>query len=69
MPVIVDMRCPLDRRRLFGKLKVREPFSVTSENLLEFACAICRKRTGAEQVFHRFDMAGRHVETEVVNSR
>lgn len=68
MPHMVDMRCPLDHRRLFGKLRVTDPYTVTSENLMEFACAPCRKRTNAIQVLHRFDFAGRHVETIVVKS-
>jgi hypothetical protein len=68
MTHMVDMRCPLDRRRLFGKLRVKDGFAVTSENLLEFACAPCRKRTGAIQVLHRFDFSGRHVETIVAKN-
>lgn len=76
MRVAVELRCEQNPSRLFGKAlrEAERPLPVTEGNLLEFACPDCRKfaqRNGEPdvvQVFHRFDVAGTLVETEVVRS-
>lgn len=68
----VQLRCPLGPGRLFAKLKSegRRP-QVVEGNLIEMACQDCRRfrrRAGeeVEMVYHRFNLAGELVETEVV---
>lgn len=69
MPETVDLRCDDNPRRLLGKLLVTEPRRVDpGSNLLEFACRDCsrdarRDGQGQVRVLHRFDLAGRLVET------
>lgn len=67
----VEVRCPVGIRRLFTKLQLEgESPKITDGNLLEFACADCRKRMvrlGEEVslVLHRYNFIGELVETEV----
>lgn len=70
----VDIRCPVGPgpRRLFVRLiqSGGKPKYVDG-NLMEFACSDCRRelqRAGeeVEQVFHRFNILGELIETEVV---
>jgi hypothetical protein len=63
----VELRCDRDPRRMFGKLLRDESVRIDStSNLMEFACDRCRKATGAVQVYHRFDILGVLVETEIL---
>ena len=62
MGVTVDLRCPVDHQRMFGRLLVEERPRIVDGNLLEFRCDKCRRRTGNLTV-HRFDLAGQLVET------
>lgn len=64
MDDIVDMRCPVDFQRMFGRLLV-DGSVVISDNLLEFSCDKCRRRTGV-RTLHRFDLSGQLVETVAV---
>ena len=66
MAHVLDLRCPVDRRRMFGRLVLQPGVQIVEGNLLEFACDVCRRREGVKQVFHRFDIAGRLIETEQV---
>jgi hypothetical protein len=67
LTTIVEVRCPNNARRLFVKLRQEgERPAVTSDNLMEFACADCRRALAAKQVFHRYDLAGQLIESEVV---
>lgn len=67
----VDIRCPVDSRRLFMRLKLAgETPVVTADNLMEFSCDNCRKRLRQEgrfvtHVMHRYDFVGRVVETVI----
>lgn len=65
MPV-VEMRCPVQPQRMFGKMVLSGEYAITDGNLLEFACDRCRKIRKAVQVLHRFNIAGELVESEVV---
>lgn len=68
----IDIRCPEDPRHLFLKLKSHgEATPVVDGNLLELACYECRKtlrRQGEDviYVFHRFNLVGELIETEIV---
>lgn len=62
MTRLLDLRCPVDQRRMFGRIVRMEGIEI-SDNLIEFACDRCRKITGSAQVLHRFDFGGRLVET------
>lgn len=72
MTTTVELRCPTGFRRLFSKLIMQgERPRVTGGNLLEFACADCRKElkeqgTACRLVLHRFDLAGELVESLVL---
>lgn len=63
----VEMRCPVERQRMFGKMQRLTNGRIVSGNLLEFACDRCRKSNGGRYVFHRFNLMGELVETEVVS--
>lgn len=43
---VVEMRCPDDPRRMFGKLVVQRTPSEGLTNLLEFLCPQCKRTTG-----------------------
>lgn len=68
----VELRCPVGPRRLLAILRQSgEPLRVVPGNLIEFACADCRRelrRQGQDPsyVLHRFDVAGELVQTIVV---
>ena len=68
--MIVDLRCPVDTRRLFARLR-RGEAQIVDGNLVEVACDDCRRarrKTGdtVRLVLHRFNVLGECVETEVV---
>ena len=72
MPTI-DIRCPVDPRRLFFKIQVEEGQKpiLTTSNLLEVSCTDCtklmrKKDPTVVRVLHRFDVLGDLVESEVV---
>lgn len=67
----VEIRCPVGPQRLLSKLRLsgEEPH-YTDDNLIEFACADCRrilrqKGQPASLVLHRFNFLGEHVEDEI----
>ncbi len=61
-----DLRCPVDPRRLFGKIIAQTPVSVDrSTNLIEFSCPQCKRKTG-QVTMHLFDIQGDLVKTEVI---
>ncbi len=68
----VELRCPQNYGRLFAKFLVPGvKLKIVEGNLVEFACRDCRKHHteqdgAARAVFHRFDIAGQLVETEIV---
>jgi hypothetical protein len=66
----VDVRCPYNHARLFGKLMLSEdrPRVDANTNLMEYACADCKKyylRNGVSVrlVLHRYNFLGALVET------
>jgi hypothetical protein len=65
----VEIRCPQGPKRLFMKLKLAgESPTITSDNLMEFACSDCKrslKREGfeVERVLHQYDFLGRFYQT------
>jgi hypothetical protein len=62
---IVDLRCPVEHRRLFGKLLTTQEKHPRS-NLLEFACPQCKRSTGLVTM-HYFDTSdGKLVKTEAL---
>jgi hypothetical protein len=71
----VDVRCPANLRRLFMKLQLAGARPVYTEgNLLEIACADCRRelrRHGVEvaQVLHYYNFLGELITTEQVPLR
>lgn len=65
MSQVVEMRCPVESQRMFGKLLVAGAYTIT-DNLMEFSCDRCRKAQGVVRVLHRFNLAGELVQTEVV---
>jgi hypothetical protein len=66
-----DLRCPIDSRRLFGRVRGAQ---IVAGNLIEIACDDCRKtarRNGqvdVSLVLHRFNVLGEHIESETVTS-
>jgi hypothetical protein len=65
MTEILDLRCPIDSQRMFGRLVVDRSIRIVPGNLIEFACDKCKRRMGAKRVLHRFDLTGDLIETEV----
>lgn len=65
MNLVVEMRCPLDSQRMFGKLMTDPNTRIVEGNLIEFACDKCRRKTG-RRTLHRFNLAGECVETAEV---
>ena len=65
MPEMLELRCPIDRQRMFGRLVVDRSIRIVEGNLIEFACDKCKRRVGAHRVLHRFDLAGELIETVV----
>lgn len=69
----VEVRCPVGPRRLFAKFRLEGGVSphITEDNLVEFACADCRKavqekrRTRITRVLHRYNFLGELVTTVV----
>lgn len=68
----VELRCPVGPQRLLSKLRLSgESPKYTDDNLIEFACADCRRtlrnrgRT-VSLVLHRYNFIGAHVETETI---
>jgi hypothetical protein len=68
----VEVRCPVGPRRLFAKFRLEGGVTphVTPDNLVEFACADCRKelRERGETVrlvLHRYNFFGDLIETAV----
>jgi len=45
-PKVVELRCPEDARRMFGKIIVQRSSSSEPPNLLEFSCPQCKRTTG-----------------------
>jgi hypothetical protein len=72
MAQTVEIRCPSGLRRLFMKLCLAgERPVITEGNLLEIACADCRRElrrqgTEVDLVLHYFDFAGELVATRQV---
>jgi hypothetical protein len=65
---VVEVRCPSSFRRLFVKLRLEgDRPRITEGNLMEFACADCRRGTGHKLVLHRYDLLGNLVETVTVD--
>ena len=66
----VDIRCPVNSRRLFARLLVGDA-EIVEGNLIEIACDDCKKaqRTlsgpDVALVLHRYNVLGKHVETEI----
>ncbi len=64
----VELRCAANPRRLFAKLRHNEQLRIVPiDNLIEFKCRDCARDRKALAVFHRFNLAGELVETEVVS--
>jgi phage FluMu protein Com len=59
---VVDMRCPVDGRRLFGKLIIQTDDKPGS-TLIEFSCPQC-KRINQKVTKHYFNDRGKLVKTE-----
>jgi DNA-directed RNA polymerase subunit RPC12/RpoP len=66
----VDVRCPYNHARLFGKLMLSDnrPRIDSESNLMEYACADCKKhyvRNGRtiRLVLHRYNFLGELIET------
>ena len=70
MNQVVELRCPLDHWRMFGKLLFdpQEPPEIVEGMFWEFACDRCARRwkPAKMQVLHRFNAAGEYVETKLV---
>lgn len=68
----VDLRCPTGPRRLFAILSLQgEPTPVVDGNLIELACADCRKTLARQgqhvtRVLHYYNLAGDWIKTEAV---
>lgn len=53
-PSLVELRCPVDARRLFGKLIAPNPIPAGTHSMLEFSCPQCKRSTG-RLTMHVFD--------------
>lgn len=71
MAEMLDVRCPVDPRRMFLRLASG---IVCDGNLVEVACPECARRlrrSGDPQVrlvLHRYDIAGECIETETLRA-
>lgn len=69
----IEIRCPIGPRRLFFKVRAEGMVpEVTSDNLLEIACADCRRllrKRGVQvdRVIHCYNIAGELVESYIEN--
>ena len=66
MSTTVEMRCPLDAQRMFGRLVMEEHPVIVDGNLMEFSCDKCRRKAGGRRVLHYFNIAGEHVKTRTL---
>jgi hypothetical protein len=66
----VDVRCPVNPRRLFMRLK-RDPAVRIDRgsNLIEVACRDCAKARGMDLVLHRYDILGCLIETVTIRDQ
>lgn len=68
----VEIRCPIGPKRLLSKLLLSgDRPKVVEGNLIEFACADCKRtyRKGGRRVsivLHRYNLAGELIETSVL---
>lgn len=74
MTTVVEVRCPEHLGRLFFKQIMEFEPHIVPGNLIEVACHDCKRklvREGeqVEHVFHRYNLLGELVETEVVKAR
>lgn len=71
MAEMIDLRCPVDPRRMFARMKAG---AVCEGNLVEVACPECARRIrkagdeSVRSVLHRFDILGECIESEVLRS-
>lgn len=71
----VDLRCPVDPRKLLMKLQLNgERPHVNDDNLLELACEACKARLRKSDpnvalVLHRYNFLGELIESESVPRR
>ena len=75
-PYWVEVRCPLGNKRLFGKLLVDPALKelsprIVEGNLVEFACAECRKLLASKgedvaRVLHQYNIMGELVRSRLV---
>ncbi len=65
MTASTDLRCPIGG--LLAKVTGHRPLHITDGNLIELACRDCRRKLGARQVLHRFNVAGQLVESVVLH--
>lgn len=61
----IDLRCDQNSSRLFARL-LSDGKPAISNNLFEFKCRDCARRFNKDAVFHRFNIAGELVETEML---
>lgn len=60
----VDVRCPVNPRRLFMRLHRDPDVRIDpGTNLIEVACRDCGRNRGVERVLHRYNILGELVET------
>lgn len=63
---VVEMRCPVDPRRLFGKVIIQEPLPRNNaKNLIEFLCPQCKRETRMVTM-HLFSPEGELIKTEAI---
>lgn len=68
---MVDVRCPVDTRRMFARMRRGE---ISDGNLIEIACPECVKRyrtlgdRTVLRVLHRYDILGECIESDVIRS-
>lgn len=62
---LVELRCPVERQRMFGKMRsLPRGSQIVAGNLVEFSCDRC-SRSGEEgwRTVHRYDFTGELIET------
>ena len=73
MTRIVQMRCPNDGRRLFGKVLLEPDDKPEPSFTIQFSCRECRKASEkagdvVDMILHYYDSCGRFVRTEVIRA-
>ena len=69
MDEVEEIRCPVDQRKMFAKIRWGDDAVVLPGNVIEVACPYCRrmerdKGRSVGLVLHSYNMLGEYLSTE-----